>query len=429
MIHLFWKSLRPPTPQEQASQHRIRPAFVVLDPSRDSIHPSLQSFLRAEACSAGEAQALAVHLGTIGLAAAGTVEFQGDECGKELGEEPTFQAAGSVTVTTATDLFPRQTYLQGRGSGGVDALAAWRLDGGRGDRVRIVDIEPGGLPDHPDLARVKRFHEPLTLPGPDLHLGHTAEVLGVIGGINDRRGVVGLASDADVSLAQTRLADERFHPLNVLRFVVSTVAPPAVVVMPMTTILPRLDLPIQGGVILELLPLEMWSIGRAVLEVARQRGVYVVLPAGNDGFLLDERMNFAPAAQPRTGSDAILVGAAEPGSDAPLDVSGKGIRVNLSSWGGGVTTSTIDRDSGYAGHRHDFAGTSAATAIVAGCVACIAGVLQANGYAPLSAAEMRRRLVRTGYWSSAGLGPRPDIGAVLEELKGEGMEFRLASVA
>jgi hypothetical protein len=429
MIHLFWKppTSAPPVPSGLAAKHRIRAAFDPIEDG-DSIAPSLQPYLRAQACSADETRKLVQELMEHCLAAPGTIELQGDECGKDLGEKAAFQAPASLTTSLVRDRFAEQTYLQDRRCGGVDALAAWRLAGGRGDGVRIVDIEPGGLPSHPDLPRVKRLTSPPQVAVPESRAAHTAEVLGVICASNDRRGVVGLASDADVMLAQATLEDDVLHPLNVLRFAVSQVVPPAVVVVPMTVALPRVDRPsMAGDVLLEQVPLEAWSIGRAVLEIARRRGIYVVMAAGNEGHCLDSRMNLAPAAEPRGQSDAIVVGAALPDSDEPLAVSGNGIRVDVSCWGGGVTTSTIDSITGAAGHRRDFGGTSAATAIVAGCVACIAGILHANGYPQASPAEIRRLLVRTGHWSSRGLGPRPDVGAALEELAREGARFQSIS--
>lgn len=425
MIHLFWKppTTAPPIPAGLAIQLGIRAAFEPIEEG-DSIAPSLRSYLRAQACSADETRKVVQQLMNLGLATPDTIELQGDECGKDVGEKAAFQAPASLATSLIRDRFTEQTYLQDRRCGGVDALAAWRLAGGRGDGVRIVDIEPGGLPSHPDLPRVKRLTRPPKVAIPESRAAHTAEVLGVICACNDRRGVVGLASDADVMLAQATLEDDVLHPLNVLRFAVSQVAPPAVVVVPMTVALPRVDRPsMAGDVLLEQVPLEAWSIGRAVLEIARRRGIYVVMAAGNEGHCLDSRMNLAPAAEPSAESDAIVVGAALPTSDEPLAVSGKGMRVDLSSWGGGVTTSTIDPTTGAAGHRRDFGGTSAATAIVAGCVACIAGISLAHGYRQRLPAEMRRLLIRTGYWSNRELGPRPDLGAALADLEREGRGF------
>lgn len=415
MINLMWKPY-PGADLSKASKE-IQPVFKSLD-TTDTIDASLDGYRRVQVCTAEEAIEMAQELEALGIADKDTIEFQGNVCGWGDEAEPTFPTAVLAVDPEKDDLFSKQLYLQPRKADGVDALAAWRYQGGRGRGVQIVDIETAGVPDHPDLAHV----EPLipwsatALPPRSAH--HVAQVLGIVCADDDGDGVVGLASDATVWVAQSSRHHEALHPLNVLRYAVSRVSPPAVILVELTASFPRVHRKISNETVHEQLPLELWAIGRDVLGVAREKGIYVVQAAGNEGRNLDKRLADPRKPERLFDSGSIVVGAAKPHSRRRLDSSNWGTRVNLSCWGAEVTTCDIrDRVATY---THSFGQTSAAAAIVAGCVACIAGVVKASGRKQLSPDKMRDLLVLTGYWPNQKIGPRPNLAAALKRLESKG---------
>src|SRR5580698_219331 len=100
----------------------------------------------------------------------------------------------SCPITT-----PRYDHLQGylaAAPEGIDAGAAWRR-GARGAGVWFADIEGGWNTSHEDLPgdRIALVHgKPMTLPG---WREHGTAVLGEVVGIDNGKGVTGIAPDVD----------------------------------------------------------------------------------------------------------------------------------------------------------------------------------------------------------------------------------------
>jgi subtilisin family serine protease len=95
--------------------------------------------------------------------------------------------------------------------------------------------------------------------------------------------------------------------------------------------------------------------------------------------------------------------------------------VNVQGWGWHVTTCGYgDAQGGTSENRwytHRFSGTSSASPIVTGAVAVLQGISKARNGAPLTPAQVRRILMRTGTRQVAGpgvplaqrIGPLPDL--------------------
>jgi hypothetical protein len=204
----------------------------------------------------------------------------------------------------------------------------------------------------------------------------------------------------------------------------------------------------EGFIAPEWFPAELAAIRYAV-----GRGIIVVEAAGNGAEDLDDPVYGDVEAfgrdwrNPFSGdgadSGAILVGAGAPppgthgtrhGADrSRLSFSNWGSRVDVQGWGLEVTTT-----GGFAGGPDDlypgpdenawytnrFSGTSSATPMVAGALACVQGMLRAAGRPPLTPAEART-LVReegpqqqseTTRPASQHIGRRPDLRAYHERV-------------
>jgi subtilisin family serine protease len=185
--------------------------------------------------------------------------------------------------------------------------------------------------------------------------------------------------------------------------------------------------------------MQYWDDIFSAIRSATQKGITVVEAAGNG----DE--NFDLAVFNGTGlqkdSGAIVVGAGVPPTNlfdyfaftgfpkyskigvprSRIWFSNYGKIVNVQGWGWHVTTLGYGDAQGGADEKkwytHRFSGTSSASPIVTGAVACIQGVAKAKLGVPLPPAKVREILVKTGTPQQVGpgvplsqhIGPLPDL--------------------
>jgi subtilisin family serine protease len=162
---------------------------------------------------------------------------------------------------------------------------------------------------------------------------------------------------------------------------------------------------------------EWWPLDFAAVRYAVSRGILVLSAAGNGAEDLDDaRYNVRPAGFPpawsnpfRRGtsdSGSIIVGAGAPPpgthgrnhgpARARLEFSNYGGLVDAQGWGREVTTCGYGDLQG--GHDENlwytdaFSGTSSATPIVAGALACVQGIRRASAKSPLTPAQARALL-------------------------------------
>lgn len=296
------------------------------------------------------------------------------------------------TAAVLEDYSRYQGYLDSAKKGGVDARAAWAHTGGKGADVSIIDIEGGWCLTHRDLVGAG----PKLLAGSD-HLtpywrNHGTAVLGQISGQHEGGlGVMGIAPEAkinvishggglgtagaigraaehlregDIILLEVHRAGPRWHETN-----------------------PDPDF----GYI----AIEWWFDDWDAIRMATDLGIIVVEAAGNGTQNLDDAIyEHADWVNPfwrQAGYDsgAIIVGAGAPprwtsqATRSRLDFSNWGDAVDCQGWGRLVTT------AGY-GHLHRgagehefytdvFSGTSSASPIIVGVLACLQGIAKARG--------------------------------------------------
>ena len=194
------------------------------------------------------------------------------------------------------------------------------------------------------------------------------------------------------------------------------------------------------------LPMSYWPDDLTAMQYATGRGVIVVEAAGNGAQHLDDAIYGGPGPGFRTqrpnpfhredlDSGSILVGAgAPPGRpDLPdrskLRFSNWGSAIDAQGWGRDVATtggSGAGADEAFPGeedawYTEAFAGTSSATPMVAGALACVQGVLRAAGREPLTPKQARDALRETGSrqqpaadGSIERIGNLPDIGQLID---------------
>lgn len=313
------------------------------------------------------------------------------------------------------DFTPRQGYLNPAPEG-VDANYAWTRPGGSGARVQIIDLEHAWRFTHEDLLQNQGGLISGTQTSNLDNRNHGTAVLGEFSGDRNNFGVTGISPDANVRA----LSFEGRNSASVIQQAADNLRPGDILLIEAHRPGPRFnyqDRKDQRGYI----AVEWWWDDFAAIRYAINRGIVVVEAAGNGGENLDDSLyDNRPGSFPlnwcnpfRRGncdSGAIVVGAGAPppgthgrdyGPDrSRLEFSNWGEVVDAQGWGREVTSTGYgDLQGGTNEDRwytDQFAGTSSASPIVVGALACVQGVLGAYGRIRLSPARTRSLLRTTG---------------------------------
>jgi hypothetical protein len=355
----------------------------------------------------------------------------------------------------SADFSLRQGYL-GPAPGGIDAQYAATLPGGQGFGVGIIDVEGAWRFTHEDLHQNQGGVAGGT-PTPDLGWrNHGTAVIGVFGGDRNTYGVTGICPDAHVrgvsifgatgSAGAIRQAAQLCNKGDIILIELHRAGPRFNFTAPQG----------QRGFI----AIEWWPDDFDAVRYAVTRGVIVVSAAGNGSESLDDPLyNTRPAGFPATwrnpfnrnlaDSGSILAGAGAPppgthgrnhGPDrSRLDFSNFGSSVDAQGWGREVTTCGYGDLQGGANedlwYTDQFSGTSSASPIVVGALACVQGVLRARQRPLMSPTRARDLLRSTGSLQTDApgrprtqrIGNRPDlrqlVAAALQVREWLGVQF------
>jgi hypothetical protein len=347
------------------------------------------------------------------------------------------------SATAGDDLRGGQGYLEDA-PGGIGARAAWERPGGTGAGVRIIDVEGDWRFSHQDLG-----NRGVLLGGrPEGDLtrrNHGTNVLGMLLGTHDDIGVDGICPEAAVGAVSFQ-PEDRFGSAAAIALAANRLAPGDILIVEMQRPGPLADPDPASESQDGYLPMSYWPDDLTAMQYATGRGVIVVEAAGNGAQHLDDQTYGGPGPgfrpeRPnpflREGLDSgsILVGAGAPpgGHRGPdrshLRFSNWGRALDAQGWGRDVATTggvgggadeafPGDEDAWY---TEAFAGTSSATPMVAGALACVQGVLRAAGREPLTPKQARDALRETGSPQQAApdgstkrIGNRPDIAQLID---------------
>jgi hypothetical protein len=327
----------------------------------------------------------------------------------------------------------RQTYL-GPAPVGIDAQYAWTLAGGHGNGVNIIDIEWGWRFNHEDLRLIQGDLISGTSNSNERAENHGTAVIGEFSADANNFGVTGISSEAHVSAVSLDIPPDNNDTSQAIRIAADRLRPGDIILIEVHREGPASQGQGQFGYI----AIEWWPDDYDAIRYAVNKGIIVVEAAGNGGQNLDDSIYNTPAlgfptswrnpfnpANPSSG--AIVVGAgnppagiherdAHPGWGEPyVDrarcfFSNYGERVDSQGWGWEVTSSGYgdlqggsNKDEWYG---DQFSGTSSASPIIVGALACVQGILRANGKIPLGPAQARQLLRSTGSPQQDGPGFR-----------------------
>jgi subtilisin family serine protease len=316
---------------------------------------------------------------------------------------------------------PSQGYLHAAPNG-IGAIQVWSLAGAKGAGITICDIEGNWNRTHEDLP------SGIPLLGGTVidELGwrnHGTAVLGEMISIPDITGAVGI-SHAAKAVVQSTVINGVFNTAGAIMNAASTLKAGDVILIELQATGPN------GKYV----AMQYWADIFSAIVAATAKGITVVEAAGNGN------ENFELAVFNNTGlqkdSGAIVVGAGVPPTNhfdndngyASIGVprsriwfSNYGKIVNVQAWGWHVTT--LGYGDGQGGTSENkwytlrFSGTSSASPIVTGAVACLQGRAKSKNGAPMTPAKVRSILMSTGTPQQAGpsvpltqnIGPQPNL--------------------
>lgn len=334
----------------------------------------------------------------------------------EAEAQPSAQEAPPVTA----DFTAGQIYLNAAPAG-IDARFAWTRPGGKGQGVRVIDIEGAWRFSHEDLMQNQGGVIGGTQSADIRWRNHGTAVVGVFGGDENPFGITGICP-----LANTRAISIFGGGQSTAKAITDA----ANALSPGDIILIELHAPGPHFNFQEVSPnnqqgfiaMEFWPANLAAIVFATSvRGVIVIEAAGNGSENYDDPLyNNHPAGFPATWrnpfnlanpqSGAIIVGAGAPppgthgrdhGPDrSRLGFSNFGARVDVQGWGREVTTAAYGNLQG--GSNEDlwytdtFDGTSSASPVVVGAIGCLQGGLRGKNKPILTPATARNILRTTG---------------------------------
>lgn len=325
------------------------------------------------------------------------------------------------------DFSTTQGYLD-PAPGGIDAKFAWTKPGGKGTGVKMIDIEGAWNFNHEDMVQNQGGLAGGTMSSSLGWRNHGTAVLGEIGGDENNFGVTGIASKCNQrgysifgtggGSAQAIVgAANKLSSGDIILIELHRRGPDGSGVG-------------QDGFI----AIEYWQQDFDAIKYATAKGIIVVEAAGNGARNLD-----APVFQNRFNRSvrgdcgAIVVGAGAPstGNYGPdrsrLGFSNYGAIVDAQGWGRDVvTTGYGDLQGGNENkwYTRTFSGTSSASPIVVGAVACLQGIRKAKGNPPLTFSQLRNLFATTGSPqqdapgrpATQNIGKRPNLRAAYDRL-------------
>lgn len=335
-------------------------------------------------------------------------------------------------VNPADDTFSNQELHLDPAPAGIDARWAWTQANGAGESVAFVDLEQGWTLKHEDFPAIFALSGVGRDPNPG-HEPHGTAVLGIVAGVDNEKGIVGIAPHA----AQVSVASHFRASDGTEGHVADAIA--AIVASGQVSDGDVLLLEVQDG---NNLPIEMDDAVFTAIGTAIAMNIIVLEAAGNGNLDLDAVGVLNVNAREFKDSGAIVVGAGRSSLDAtgkahdrwvlatPGPGSNFGSRVDCYAFGEDVvTTGPAFNPACVLGsgtrptnqYRCDFGGTSAAAAIVAGAAVVLQGLHRAHrGGLSLTPTQMRNVLRTQGTPQGSGIpgqiGLMPDLKSAAQSL-------------
>jgi hypothetical protein len=339
--------------------------------------------------------------------------------------EVTPPAVPAEADIATSSFFDMQGYLD-PAPGGIDAKYAWTKPGGKGTGIKVIDIEGAWNFNHEDLLDNQSGLAGGSMANNLSWRNHGTAVIGEIGGDENTFGVTGIAPECDqrgYSIFGTGNATYK-----AIKGAADLLSPGDIILIELHR--PGPDAPDPENSQEGFIAIEWWTLDFDAIKYATSKGVIVVEAAGNGSRDLDAPIFQNKFNRLSRDSGAILVGAGAPpsGNHGPdrsrLSFSNWGAIIDTQGWGREVVTTGYgdlqggDENKWYTKY---FSGTSSASPIITGAIACLQGIRKAKGELPLTFSQLRDELRTTGSPQQdhparpmmQRIGNRPDLKEIL----------------
>lgn len=288
--------------------------------------------------------------------------------------------------------------------GGVDAASIWVHGGGDGSQVTILSNEINAW----DINHVNLPSQRVISLGAVTVGQHDTASVGVMAGrrmASFPSGISGIAYQANVGYAAS--------PIENLYYAYYQLEAGDVIQLGIQIVASS----IAGCTTECYAPMEYETAWYDINRALTDKGIHVIMAAGNGGLNLDHADFNGKFNRNVRDSGAIFVGAINPNTATKAWYSNYGSRIDSSSWGYSVVTTSYGTgdlfDSPNAWYIGDYGGTSAANPIVAGAAACLSSAAKAH-HAPLPPRYLRQIFTQTGTVlldnASSLIATQPDLG-------------------
>jgi hypothetical protein len=308
---------------------------------------------------------------------------------------------------------------------GVDALWAWTQPGGAGNGVTVCDLEYNWNRSHQDLTQLPFAELNTNVADPGNNADHGTMVAGVLASDANSWGTTGICYGATLKTCGTYYGfpTPYWNGAGAIAIAAFYLQAGDVILLEQ-----QWDYTGSGGHV----PVEWYphTSGQAqsvtavyaAIQNATGIGIHVVEAGGNGGIDTDTMTWQGDSGAIIVGAGGAYSGGYYPNGDLQtLWYSSYGSRFDVQGWGENVVTTgkgDLWNESPNLQYTNSFTGTSSASPMVAGAVACISAWYKQNvSTTPLSTAAMRATLIATGTPQAPSpasyIGPRPDIRAAI----------------
>jgi len=327
------------------------------------------------------------------------------------------------------DYGAQQGYLRSAATvpSGIDADYAWTLPGGNGAGVTVCDLEYAWNYNHGDVTKALGSQININVADPGWGPEHGTAVIGELVADKNGWGTTGICHGANLKTCGTfyGLPTPGWNVPGALAVAIANLSAGDVILIEN-----QWEYTPGAG---NYIPIEWWlnyspnpqsynGVYAAIVN-AVSNGIHVVEAGGNGSVNTGALTWFGNSGAIIVGAGgAYLAGPYPEGNLQKLAFSSYGPRFDLQGWGEDVVTtgygSLYNADGPNLYYTGSFAGTSSASPIVAGAVACCVGYWKATLGTPLpTPAFLRSTLILTGTPQISppvgNIGPRPNLRAAI----------------
>jgi hypothetical protein len=304
----------------------------------------------------------------------------------------------------------QQTYFAAAPSG-IDVGFARLLPGGRGESLRIVDVEQGWIPDHEDFPSLVSSSGNNYAP----QVNHGTAVIGEMAAVENGYGMTGIAPSVEISVSSPVVGvNNAFNVADGVQRAYDQSRSGDIILVEQQV---YYDYPSDQA----LCPPE-WDLNTfSVAQNAVANGRIVIETAGNGAQNLDDSARFGTRFNRNTqDTGAIYVGAGYYDTHAPRSDTNYGTRLDVQGWGNNIATlgyGDLFFPNGDSRQTYTtvFAGTSGAAPMVTGAAAILQAIRRARMLPDLTSQQMRPALVIGATPQGAGvmIGPLPNLRSAI----------------